>query len=212
MIRFGRWVGFPWARMRSRQRHLNAMPASITASLEPTVDAPTPCSGALKSREMMLMHRCSISAVCGYSSLSIKFLEKHSANNFSACGFIQVVRKVAKFSRAMPSRSSSSCNEWVHRIRIHPPIGELVFRNGLGQCALGVPRCELGLLRTELVYLYQLAHYRPPFARSLSRRFSHESCRRSARSPIEEFRDQWIASRLEAANQQGKCDLGRIAD
>ena len=38
----------------------------------------------------MFTHCISISAVCGYSSLSIMFLSKHSAMSFSARGSIQV--------------------------------------------------------------------------------------------------------------------------
>ena len=108
----GRSVGFPVACMRLRQRHLSASPASITASEEPIVETPTPSSGAWKSREIMLMQRFSISAVCGYSSLSIMFFAKHSVISFSACGSIQVVTKVARLSRALPSRSSSSWMSW----------------------------------------------------------------------------------------------------
>ena len=38
----------------------------------------------------MLTQRISSSAVCGYSSLSIMFLSKHSAISLSACGSIHV--------------------------------------------------------------------------------------------------------------------------
>ncbi len=60
----------------------------------------------------MLTQRASSSAVCGYSSLSIMFLSKHSAISFSACGSIQVVTKVARFMRALPSSISSSWMIW----------------------------------------------------------------------------------------------------
>ena len=56
----------------------------------------------------MLMQRSSIMAVNGYSSLSIMFLSNDSAMSFSACGSIQVVTKVARFKRALPSSISSS--------------------------------------------------------------------------------------------------------
>ena len=112
MIMFGRSVGLPWASMRLRHRHFNASPASMMASDEPMVDTPTPSSGAWKSRDTMLMQRFSISAVCGYSSLSIMFLAKHSVISFSAWGSIQVVTKVARLSRALPSSSSSSWMSW----------------------------------------------------------------------------------------------------
>ncbi len=48
----------------------------MTASLEPMVDVPiaVSCSGEFHRLAMMLTHRASIAAVCGYSSLSIMFL------------------------------------------------------------------------------------------------------------------------------------------
>jgi hypothetical protein len=60
----------------------------------------------------MFTQRDSISAVCGYSSLSIMFLSKHSAMSFSAWGSIQVETKVATLSRAFPSSISSSWINW----------------------------------------------------------------------------------------------------
>ena len=60
----------------------------------------------------MLTQRRSISAVCGYSSLSIMFFEAHSAMRASASGSIQVVTKVARLSRALPSSISSSWMIW----------------------------------------------------------------------------------------------------
>ena len=56
----------------------------------------------------MLTQRVSISAVCGYSSLSIMFLSKHSAISFVACGSIQVDTNVARFRRDCPSSNSSA--------------------------------------------------------------------------------------------------------
>ena len=56
---------------------------------------------------MMFTQRRSNSAVCGYSSLSIMFLSAVSAISRAACGGIQVVTNVARFSRALPSSSSS---------------------------------------------------------------------------------------------------------
>ncbi len=56
---------------------------------------------------MMLTQRASISAVCGYSSLSIMFLSAVSAISLPAVEGIQVVTNVARFSRAAPSSSSS---------------------------------------------------------------------------------------------------------
>ena len=60
----------------------------------------------------MFTQRVSSSAVCGYSSLSIMFLSKHSAINRSACGSIHVVTKVARLRRALPSSISSSWTIW----------------------------------------------------------------------------------------------------
>ena len=60
----------------------------------------------------MLTQRRSSSAVCGYSSLSIMFLGAHSAISASASGSIQVVTNVARLSRALPSRMSSSRTTW----------------------------------------------------------------------------------------------------
>ncbi len=60
----------------------------------------------------MLTQRASSSAVCGYSSLSIMFLSKHSAISFSACGSIQVETNVATLRRAFPSSISSSWMIW----------------------------------------------------------------------------------------------------
>ena len=60
----------------------------------------------------MLTQRISSSAVCGYSSLSIMFLSRHSAISFSAWGSIQVPTNVARFMRALPSSISSSWMIW----------------------------------------------------------------------------------------------------
>ena len=60
----------------------------------------------------MFTQRRSISAVCGYSSLSIMFLSNVSAISFSASGSIHVVTNVAMFSRELPSSSNSS---WIIR-------------------------------------------------------------------------------------------------
>ena len=55
----------------------------------------------------MFTQRFSISAVCGYSSLSIMFLSAVIPISSPAWGGIQVLTKVARFSRALPSSSSS---------------------------------------------------------------------------------------------------------
>ena len=82
----------------------------MQASLDPVVEHPVaaPRSGACHRSARMFTHRDSSSAVCGYSSLSIMFLLRHSVISCSAWGSIQVVTNVARFSRAFPSRISSS--------------------------------------------------------------------------------------------------------
>ena len=86
----------------------------MTASLEPMVETPTasPSVGAWNRSATMFTQRRSISAVCGYSSLSIMFLSNDSAISRSASGSIHVVTKVAMFRRELPSSSSSS---WISR-------------------------------------------------------------------------------------------------
>ena len=56
---------------------------------------------------MMFTQRASISAVCGYSSLSMMFLSAVSSISLPAIDGIQVVTNVARLSRAWPSSSSS---------------------------------------------------------------------------------------------------------
>ena len=109
-------VSFLCASRFARHVHFIASPASITASLEPIVEAPTESasgsSGAWNRCATMFTQRRSISAVCGYSSLSIMFLSNASAIRRSASGSIHVVTNVARLSRELPSRSSSS---WISR-------------------------------------------------------------------------------------------------
>ena len=114
MTMLGRSAGLPAARLRSRQRHFSAIPASIAASLEPVVDVPVAwsSSGEPHRRLSMLTQRCSSSAVRGYSSLSTMFLSNVSAMSRSACGSIHVVTNVARFNRALPSSISSSRTNW----------------------------------------------------------------------------------------------------
>jgi hypothetical protein len=114
MTRFGLSAGFPSAARRCCQRRLSASPPSIAASLDPVVEHPvaSPASGACQRRERMFTQRISSSAVCGYSSLSIMFLSKHSDMSCCACGSIHVVTNVARFMRALPSSISSSWMIW----------------------------------------------------------------------------------------------------
>lgn len=87
---------------------------SMQASLEPVVEQPTAFagSGACHSWASMETQRRSSSAVRGYSSLSIMFLSRHSLMRTSAWGSIQVVTKVARLSRELPSSISSSWTSW----------------------------------------------------------------------------------------------------
>ena len=86
----------------------------MAASLDPVVEQPVASSalGAFHRLLRMFTHRISISAVCGYSSLSIMFLSKHSVMSFSACGSIHVETNVATLRRALPSSISSSWMSW----------------------------------------------------------------------------------------------------
>ena len=114
ITRFGLSAGLPAALRACCHRRLSASPPSMAASLDPVVEHPvaSAASGAFHSLLRMLTHRISSSAVCGYSSLSIMFLSKHSAMSRSASGSIQVVTNVATFRRAFPSSMSSSWMIW----------------------------------------------------------------------------------------------------
>src|SRR5262249_10428055 len=119
-------VDFPSAWRRCCHRRLSASPPSIAASLEPVVEQPTasPLSpGAFQRLLRMLTQRTSIAAVCGYSSLSIMFLSKHSDISLSACGSIQVLTKVARLSRALPSSINSSWMIWYATSGASSPLG-----------------------------------------------------------------------------------------
>jgi hypothetical protein len=84
------------------------------ASEEPTVDAPTvfAASGAFQRSAIMCTQRRSISAVCGYSSLSIMFLLIASSISSWTCGSSHVWQNVARFIRLLPSSSISSLTNW----------------------------------------------------------------------------------------------------
>ncbi len=83
MTKLGLSVGLPSFCRRLRHCHFKAMPPNIAASLEPMVEQPVAASlsGAFQSLAIIFTQRNSISAVCGYSSLSIMFLSKVSAIN-----------------------------------------------------------------------------------------------------------------------------------
>jgi len=86
----------------------------MTASLDPVVEVPVACSwaGEFHRSEIILTQRPSISAVCGYSSLSIMFLSSDSANSRSASSSMYVVTNVARFWWEFPSSINSS---WITR-------------------------------------------------------------------------------------------------
>ena len=111
---FGLSVGLPSARRLARHRHLAAMPASMQASEEPMAEAPTvlAASGAFHRSASMCTQRRSISAVCGYSSLSIMFLLIASAIRARTSGSSHVWQNVARFWRALPSSITSSDTSW----------------------------------------------------------------------------------------------------
>ena len=81
-------VGLPAATCRARQRHSIAMPPSIAASLDPVVDVPIvfAASGEFQRSARMCTQRASISAVCGYSSLSTMFLSSVDGHDLADLG------------------------------------------------------------------------------------------------------------------------------
>ena len=110
----------------------------MAASLDPVVDVPvaSSSSGEFHSRLSMLTQRSSISAVRGYSSLSIMFLSNVSAISRCACGSIHVVTNVARLSRELPSSMSSSCTSWYATSGSSSPVGERVARRVPGLALL----------------------------------------------------------------------------
>ena len=131
--KFGLSVGLPAARRRARHRHLAAMPASMQASDEPIAEVPTvlAASGAFHRSAIMCTQRRSISAVCGYSSLSIMFLLIASAIRPRTSGSSHVWQNVARFWRALPSIISSSATSWYTSLGGVSSRGNLYFGIGL---------------------------------------------------------------------------------
>ena len=81
----------------------------MQASLEPVVEQPVAVRPSLAhSSASMLTQRRSISAVWGYSSLSTRLRSAAASMSSRASGSIHVVTNVARFSRGLPSRMSSS--------------------------------------------------------------------------------------------------------
>ena len=107
---FGLSAGLPSAFLFARQRHFIARPPSMQASLEPTADVPRVLAawGLFQRSASMWTQRVSISAVWGYSSLSIMFLSMARSMILWTSGSSHVWQKVARFWRAFPSRKSSS--------------------------------------------------------------------------------------------------------
>ena len=95
---------------------------------------------------MMLTHRASISAVCGYSSLSIMFLSAVSAIRRAATEGIQVVTNVARFSRAWPS-SSSSLEISSYAVSLSRPLSPISW---IGSVAAA---CSMSLVASGKVWL-----------------------------------------------------------
>src|SRR4029077_1488728 len=146
MTMLGLSAGLPAAFRRFCQRRLSASPPSIAASLEPVVEQPvaSSASGAFQRFARMLTQRDSSSAVCGYSSLSIMFLSKHSAMSFSAWGSIHVETNVATLSRALPSSISSSWMIWYATSGAISPAGS--SNRGIGPSRLNSGSTESSLV------------------------------------------------------------------
>ena len=136
---FGLSVGLPSARRLARHRHLAAIPASMQASEEPMAEVPTvlAASGAFHRSAIMCTQRRSISAVCGYSSLSIMFLLIDSAIRARTSGSSQVWQNVARFCRALPSSISSSATSWNASRGSVSSLGNRYFGDRPGQVPLG---------------------------------------------------------------------------
>ncbi len=112
--KFGESVALPAALRFARHRQRAAMPPSMHASDEPMAEHPTapPSSGAFHRSASIWTHRRSISAVCGYSSLSIMFLLMDRSISRCTSSSSHVWQKVARFCRALPSSRSSSEIAW----------------------------------------------------------------------------------------------------
>ena len=122
-MRFGRSVDPPSARRRVRQFHFSDNPPSMIASDEPCVRAPVVSPGAWKRSASIRMHRCSISAVRGYSAWSMKLRCRFSAMMRWASGSIQVVTKVARLRPGSPSSARSSATSRMASTAVIPASG-----------------------------------------------------------------------------------------
>src|SRR6202034_1609245 len=109
-IKLGLSVDLPACSRFLRHRHFSASPPSIAASLDPVVEHPIALAafGEFHKSASMCTQRDSSSAICGYSSLSIMFLSRHSSMSLRISGSTHVWQKVATFCREFPSSNNSS--------------------------------------------------------------------------------------------------------
>jgi len=86
----------------------------MQASEDPIAEVPAvlAASGACQRSANMCTQRRSTSAVCGYSSASIRFLLIDNAISARTSGSAHVWQNVARFWRALPSSISSSATTW----------------------------------------------------------------------------------------------------
>ena len=75
---------------------------------------------------MMFTHRDSISAVCGYSSLSIMFLSAVSAISRPAVDGIHVVTNVARFSSSLTVEQQLARDQLVREVVIDALVAKPV--------------------------------------------------------------------------------------
>ena len=102
----------------------------------------------------MFTQRRSISAVCGYSSLSIMFLSNDSAMSRSASGSIHVVTNVAMFRRRAAVEQQLVVDQPVGGLRASSSIGHLELRDRLQVEPMRVRGCDrdsFGVLPTTFL-------------------------------------------------------------
>src|SRR6185437_15272506 len=172
---FGLSAGLPSALRLARHRHLAAMPASMQASEEPIADAPTVLAewGACHRSASMCTQRASISAVCGYSSLSIMFLSTDSAISARTSGSAHVWQNVARFCRELPSSISSSATTWNASFGADSSRGNLYLgtwrvrsrpaNTQSSMCSRTESRSCNGMITISLIRVIQLRHGYLPF-------------------------------------------------
>ena len=161
MTMLGLSAGLPLAFMRSRHFHFSAIPPSIAASLEPMVEQPVASSspGAFHSRASMLTQRSSISAVCGYSSLSIMFLSNVSAIRSRASSSIHVVTKRGQIQPRVAVENQLVSDQVVRLLRRQSAIGHAVLGHRLAHGPRTVGRREIRVLLVEFVEVDQFVDH-----------------------------------------------------